>query len=246
MFQYMERITDLLRVVEKEEEKSIKQAIDLLTIANLKKQSIYIFGASHAGILAEEMYYRAGGMMTINAIFGREVMLDRSPITFTSQMERLEGYGTALASTVKFKKEDVLILHSVSGRNPIILDLALAAKKNGVKIICLTNVMYSKTVSSRHTSGKKLFEVSDIVIDNHGDIGDACCSLDGIEQKVGPSSTVVGATILNSIIVEVCKNLISSGVKNPPVFYSANIDGGDKLNNALFEEYKESIHYQFS
>ena len=104
-----------------------------MTQANLQKRSVYIFGASHAGILAEEMYYRAGGMMTINAIFGREVMLDRSPITFTSQMERLEGYGTNLAKTVSFKNQDVLILHSVSGRNPIIIDLALAAKAKDVK-----------------------------------------------------------------------------------------------------------------
>ncbi|WP_259471333.1 sugar isomerase domain-containing protein, partial [Enterococcus faecium] len=158
----------LLDLVEKEEKKSIKEASDVLTQANLQKRSVYIFGASHAGILAEEMYYRAGGMMTSNAIFGREVMLDRSPITFTSQMERLEGYGTNLAKTVSFKNQDVLILHSVSGRNPIIIDLALAAKAKGVKIISLTNVQYSRSVTSRHSSGKRLFEVSDIFNDNHG------------------------------------------------------------------------------
>ena len=77
------------------------------------------------------MYYRAGGMMTINAIFGRELMLDRSPITFTSKMERLEGYGSALAATQPFTAGDVLILHSVSGRNPVIIDMALHAKEKG-------------------------------------------------------------------------------------------------------------------
>ena len=212
MFKYMDKIKQLLDLVEKEEKKSIKEAIDVLTQANLQKRSVYIFGASHAGILAEEMYYRAGGMMTINAIFGREVMLDRSPITFTSQMERLEGYGTNLAKTVSFKDQDILILHSVSGRNPIIIDLALAAKAKGVKIISLTNVQYSRSVTSRHSSGKRLFEVSDIVIDNHGDIGDACCELKGIVQKAGPSSTVIGAAILNTIIVEVCEQLIANGI----------------------------------
>ncbi|MBO0418622.1 SIS domain-containing protein [Vagococcus fluvialis] len=245
MFQYMDKVTEILKVVRENESGVIQEAIDLMTEANLNKQSVFIFGASHAGILMEEMYYRAGGMMTINPIFGREVMLDRSPITFTSQMERLEGYGTSLASTVDFKENDVLILHSVSGRNPIIIDIAIAAREKGVKLIGLTNVSYSKSVTSRHSSGKRLFEVVDIVIDNHGDIGDACCDIKGIEQKVGASSTVVGASILNTIIVETCQKLVDSGVKYPPIFYSANLDGGDQLNQDLYEQYKESIHYQF-
>ncbi|MFI3603937.1 sugar isomerase domain-containing protein [Vagococcus fluvialis] len=245
MFQYMDKVTEILKVVRENESGVIQEAIDLMTEANLNKQSVFIFGASHAGILMEEMYYRAGGMMTINPIFGREVMLDRSPITFTSQMERLEGYGTSLASTVDFKENDVLILHSVSGRNPIIIDIAIAAREKGVKLIGLTNVSYSKSVTSRHSSGKRLFEVVDIVIDNHGDIGDACCDIKGIEQKVGASSTVVGASILNTIIVETCQKLVDSGVKYPPIFYSANLDGGDQLNQDLYEQYKDSIHYQF-
>lgn len=245
MFQYMDRVEEILKVVKKEEVESMNQVIDLLTAANFNKQSIYIFGASHAGILMEEMYYRAGGMMTINPIFGKEVMLDRSPITFTSQMERLEGYGVALSKTVDFKKDDVLILHSVSGRNPIIIDMALEARKKGVKIVALTNVSYSKSVSSRHSSGKCLHEVADIVIDNHGDVGDATCKIQGIEQKVGPTSTVIGAMILNSIIVETCQKLVDQGMTYPPIFYSANLDGGDELNQELYGQYKESIHYQF-
>jgi len=242
----MEKINELLKTVAKEENDNVESAIDLITKANLEKKSVYAFGASHAGILVQELYYRAGGMMTINPIFGREVMLDRSPITFTSKMERLEGYGTALASTVNFKQGDVLILHSVSGRNPIIIDLAIEAKEKGVEILSITNLTYSKSVTSRHSSGKRLFEVSDIVIDNHGDLGDACCDIKGIEQKVGASSTVIGATILNTIIVEVCRKLIENGVEYPPIFYSANLDGGDQLNQELYGKYKDSIHYEFN
>ncbi|MBO0453289.1 MULTISPECIES: sugar isomerase domain-containing protein [Enterococcus] len=243
MFQYFERIQEMLKEVEIKEADSINQTIELLTEANLNGNGIYIFGASHAGILAEELYYRAGGMMTINAIFGRELMLDQSPITVTSKMERLEGYGTTLASTVPFKNDDVLILHSVSGRNPVTIDLALAAKEKGVKIVALTNVDYSKQVTSRHSSGKRLFELANIVLDNHGDIGDACCSIEGLEQQVGPSSTVIGAAILNTIIVEVTRKLMERGIEYPPIFYSANLDGGDQLNQELFKKYEQVIHY---
>ena len=173
MYEYIDKIQKLLNVVKEQDKENITKATDLIVRANEKKNSIYVFGASHAGILAQELYYRAGGMITINPIFGKEVMLDRQPITFTSDMERLTGYGTQLGKTVDFKQNDVLILHSVSGRNPIIIDLAIYAKKRGVKIIALTNLNYSKSVISRHPSGKRLFELADIILDNHGDIGDA-------------------------------------------------------------------------
>ncbi|KRL85903.1 sugar isomerase (SIS) [Lacticaseibacillus pantheris DSM 15945 = JCM 12539 = NBRC 106106] len=244
MYRYIDNVEQLISKVANEEKPNIDATINLLTDANLKKHSIYVFGASHAGIIAQEMYYRAGGMLTINAIFGREVMLDRSPITFTSDMERLEGYGTRLANSVNFKPNDVLILHSVSGRNPVIVDLAIAAKKKGVRIVGLTNVSYSKTVTSRHSSGKRLFELADIVIDNHGDVGDASCQLAGAPQKVGPTSTVVGAAILNAIIVEVSQRLVDT-TGEAPVFYSANLDDGDERNRQLVKEYQEMIHYDF-
>ncbi|WP_462398860.1 sugar isomerase domain-containing protein [Lacticaseibacillus pantheris] len=244
MYRYIDNVEQLISKVANEEKPNIDATINLLTDANLKKHSIYVFGASHAGIIAQEMYYRAGGMLTINAIFGREVMLDRSPITFTSDMERLEGYGTQLANSVNFKPNDVLILHSVSGRNPVIVDLAIAAKKKGVRIVGLTNVSYSKTVTSRHSSGKRLFELADIVIDNHGDVGDASCQLAGAPQKVGPTSTVVGAAILNAIIVEVSQRLVDT-TGEAPVFYSANLDDGDERNRQLVKEYQEMIHYDF-
>lgn len=245
MYDYFNKIQNLLKIVEKEDKTNIEKATDLVVKANMNKNSIYVFGASHAGILAQELYYRAGGMITINAIFGREVMLDRQPITFTSNMERLDGYGTQIGKTINFKPNDILILHSVSGRNPVIIDLALYARKKGVKIIGLTNLKYSQSVTSRHPSGKRLFELSDVVLDNHGDIGDASCDIQNTQQKVGPTSTVIGATILNEIVVEASRRLVSEYHLDAPVFYSANLDGGDAKNQKLVNEYQDMIHYKF-
>lgn len=244
-FDYIDRILELIKIVQAEEAENMGKCVELLTKTIMDKKSIYAFGASHAGILSEEMYYRAGGLMMINPIFGREIMLDTTPITVTSKMERCVGYGTILASKVNFQKDDVLIIHSVSGRNPVSIEMAIAAKEKGVKIIGLTNLEYSKSVSSRHPSGKNLYEFCDIVLDNHGDVGDACVSIEGTEQKVAPTSTVIGAAILNSIIAATAQNLVKNGIKRPPIFYSANIDGGDELNAELYKEYKDSIHYNF-
>lgn len=245
-FKYLDKIYELLKEIETKEKESMEQCVDLLTTCILNKHSIYTFGASHAGILSEELFYRAGGLMLFNPIFGREIMLDTSPITRTSKMERCVGYGTVLAETqADFKQGDVLIVHSVSGRNPVSIEIAMEAKRQGCKVIVLTNYSYSKKVSSRHPSKKKLYEFADLILDNHGDVGDACVTIEGLEQKVSPTSTVIGATILNSIVAALAQRLIESGMKKPPIFYSANLDGGDELNQKLVEEFKDSIHYKF-
>lgn len=243
MFAYFQRIREILSQVEELEATSLAQAVEILSDAIKKKQAIFIFGASHAGILAEEMFYRAGGLVSINPIFGRELMLDTRPISATSQMERLVGYGQLLAKKTPFKAGDVLIVHSVSGRNPVAVDLALAAKEKGVYVIALTNLTYSRATKSRHPSGHRLCEVADLVLDNHGHIGDGACQVPGIEQPVGPSSTVIGSCILNHLVVEVSRNLAQSGLNPVPIFYSANLDGGDDKNRQIYETYREAIHY---
>ena len=158
-------------------------------------------------------------------------------------MERLEGYGTILVEKSPIKDGDLVFIHSVSGRNPVSIEFAMESGKRGAKVICITNLKYSKSVTSRHSSGKRLFEVSDIVIDNHGEIGDAEVKIEGIDQKVGASSTVIGATIINTIATEAIRLLMSKGVDIPPVFYSANIDGGDEKNKHIEEKYKNQIYY---
>lgn len=244
MFEYIDKIRDILDEVEKNEEKNILETVDYIVQATLNKKNIYIFGASHAGILAQEMYYRAGGLITINPIFGREISLDNEPITLTSKMERLQGYGAALSSKMDFEKDDVLILHSVSGRNPVTVELGLKAKEKGVKILVLTNLTYSKTVESRDASGKLLYEIADVVIDNHGDIGDASIKIeDGL--NVAPTSTVIGASILNTIVSLTAKRLKEEKVDPLPFFYSANLDGGDEKNREVIKQYRDNIHYRF-
>lgn len=244
-FAYFKEIRKLLSIIEQQETENMEKAINCITDAIMSKHAIFTFGASHAGILSEELYYRAGGLVVMNPIFGREIMLDTSPVTHTSQMERLVGYGNLLANKTPMKKGDILIVHSVSGRNPVTIELAMAAKKIGVTVIALTNVSYSKSVTSRHPSGKNLFEVSDIILDNHGEKGDACVSIATIDQKVAPTSTVIGASILQAIVAEVSKQLVEKGMTKPPIFYSANVDGGDALNQEIFEEYKDVIHYSY-
>lgn len=244
MFEYIDNIREKLKKIEELEKDNIILATDLIVDACINKNSIYIFGASHAGILSEEMYYRAGGLININPIFGKEINLSNEPISLTSKMERLNGYGTILASSKDFDKNDILILHSVSGRNPVTIDLGLAAKEKDVKIIVLTNLKYSKSTKSRAKSGKLLYEIGDVIIDNHGDIGDASIKITN-NLSVAPTSTVIGATILNTIVSLTAKKLYEKNIKPLPFFFSANLDNGDEKNKEVVEKYKDLIHYRF-
>lgn len=213
-----------------------------LSRAIREKKNVYVSGCSHAGILAEELFYRTGGLAVINPIFVPGLMLNERPITVTSQMERVEGVGRAALSRVEIKPGDVLILHSVSGRNSVPVEMALEGKKAGAFVAVLTSLAYSRSVTSRHSSGKRLFEAADLVIDDCAPAGDAAVSFPGFPEKSGPLSTVTGAALLNAAVCRTIELLLEAGV-TPPVFMSANLDGGDEHNRKIFAEYGENIHY---
>jgi uncharacterized phosphosugar-binding protein len=206
------------------------------------KHNVFVFGCSHAGILAEEVFYRTGGLAVINPIFFPGMMLNTRPVTMTSSLERLPGLGKIIFEKNRVAEGDVLILHSVSGRNSVPVDMALCAAGKGVTTVAITNLNYSRAVNSRHPSGKRLFEVCDFVIDNMGDVGDAAVEIDGLPEKIGPTSTAVGAALINALVIDSVNRMIRDGIV-PPVLMSANIDGGDEHNEHVFKEYADNIFY---
>ncbi len=221
---------------------AVREAAEALAETVGAKRNVFVFGCSHAGIIAEEVFYRTGGLAVINPIFFPAMMLNTRPITMTSALERVPGIGENIIKQNNVKKGDLLILHSVSGRNTVPVEMALYARGLGVRTVCITNLNYSKAVLSRHPSGKRLFEVCDTVIDNMGETGDAAVTVDGLPEKIGPTSTVVGAALINAIVIDAVNIMISRGVI-PPVLMSANLDGGDEHNAAIFKEYKDNIFY---
>jgi uncharacterized phosphosugar-binding protein len=239
---YIQHVQEIIVKVIDQQSENIQSAANVVAEAIVAGNTIFAFGCSHAGILVEELFYRTGGLALINPIFNASLMLNTRPVTMTSSMERLEGFGTEIIRNSPVKAGDVILIHSVSGRNPASIDVALEAKRLGVYVIALTNLTYSKQVTSRHSSGNNLYQVADLVIDNCGDFEDSAIHLEGLNQKVAPTSTAVGALIVNSIVVETVSLLLDKGI-SPPVFHSANVDGGDEVNQQIFKKYQDRIHY---
>ena len=136
----------------------------------------------------------------------------------------------------------MLLIASTSGRNAVVVDMALRARDKGVTVIGMTALAYTHGVTSRHPSGKKLADLCDVVIDNGAPYGDAAVEVPGFAQKVAPLSSVTGCAIANALVTEVVEGLVARGLV-PPVFMSANLDGGDAFNRRLLAENRTRIHY---
>jgi len=240
---YYESVKKILDKIYQTQLNNIIKSADIITQSIANNGAVYVFGATHAGIISEELFFRAGGLMLVNPIFAPGLVTTVRPIAITSKIENLEGYGKIIIEGSGITNKDVLIVHSVSGRNSVAIEVAIEGKKIGAKLIILTSLTFSKSVKSRHSSGKRLFELdSDVVIDNCGIIGDAIVKINGLRQKTASTSTISGCFIVNSIMAQVVENLVKKNI-TPPVFISANIDGSTEQNQKLLEGYKDRVRY---
>jgi uncharacterized phosphosugar-binding protein len=239
---YFDAAREVLQELSVTAPESIARAAGLMVEAVVANRSLFSFGASHSFMLTEEMMYRTGGLMLVNPIYPHGMNTLVRPMTLTSQLERVVGLGAVLLKGSPAKAGDVLIVASVSGRNAVAIDMALAARDAGIKVIGITSLAYTAGVTSRHPSGRKLVDLCDVVIDNGAPYGDAAVHIEGFPQKVGPLSSLTGIVIVNALITEVVAELVARGVV-PPVFMSANLDGGDEFNARQLNENRHRIHY---
>lgn len=239
---YFENTYKVLGDVLATQKEGLEAGAKKLCEATMGGNNIFAFGCSHAGLITLELYYRTGGMATINPVRAPGLNLDVDPATMTSQIERLNDYGRVIVDALPMSEGDVIIIHSVSGRNTVTVDVAMRAREKGAYVIALTNMNTTKHVSSRHPSGKSLYQVADLVLDNCGCVGDASLDIPGVMEKVAPTSTAIGAAMLNAMVAQAVANVVEAGGV-PPVFVSANLDGGDEHNKKMLAEYKDHIFY---
>jgi uncharacterized phosphosugar-binding protein len=207
-----------------------------------KDHLVYVFGAGHAGIISEEMSYRAGGLVPIVPILAPGLTLNVRPLTLETELERLQGYASLIFDACKITGDDLLIVHSNSGRNTVAIEMAELAREKGVFVVVLTSVAHSSAVTSRHPKGYKLMDVADLVLDNCGIPGDAICEIPGVDARVASTSTVVGAALMNELVVKTATILKSRGFE-PPIFRSANIDNSAESNQRWMDHYGSRLLY---
>lgn len=239
---YLDGAIRLLQEIRDQEAETIEKAAQVIANAIGADHLLYVFGASHAGILAQELFYRAGGLVPVNPIQPVGMMTDVRPITLTSRLERLPGLGDQIIAETAVEPGDVVLVHSVSGRNAVAIEVAQGARARGATVIAVTSLAYSRQVQPRVAGSPRLFEVADLVLDNHAPPGDALVELPGSGQKTGAVSTVLGAAIVNAVAVRAAE-LLQERTGDAPVFMSANLDGGDAHNQRWLSHYRGRLTY---
>lgn len=200
---------------------------------------IYASGTGHSHLLAEEIFYRAGGFARVRPILIDELMLHKDA-SGSTEAERREGVAAEIFKNYPVGIGDIFLMSSNSGRNSVSIEMAQLAQAAGAKVIVLTNLAHSQSVNSRHSSGLKLYQVADLVLDNFGEIGDAAIELEGLAGKTGATSTVIGAALIQAILVESASILLDKGI-HPELFNSSNSDEGEIHNEALLKKYKPQV-----
>lgn len=213
----------------------LHEASMMIAQAHKDGHKFFVSGSGHSHTVAEELYGRAGTIAFTVPILTQELTLIDHP-TKSTLLERLDGYASILVELYNISEGDVVLITSNSGRNAYPVELAIEAKKRGAKIIGITNMKHTQSVTPRHSSGKRLFEVCDIVIDNCGEIGDASTHVEGTNATICPTSSIANAFICACINGEVCECLKQLGCE-VEVFTSANIDGGQEKNETYFKKY---------
>lgn len=236
--QYYETVRALTEKAVLSQEDKIMEAARLMAHSIQQGGVIFVFGCGHSHMLAEELFYRAGGLACVSAVLEEDIMLHKSAVR-SSTMEKTEGITPAMLDRYGITAQDVVIVLSTSGINPGPVDAALHAKALGAKVICLTSSSYAND-KSRHSSGKRLFECGDLWLDNFAPHGDACVTAEGTNVSTGPVSTVVTATLMECMVVEAVELMAKNGFE-PPVFTSGNVEGGPEKNKHLIQQYRQRV-----
>jgi uncharacterized phosphosugar-binding protein len=235
---YHERVRALLERARETNAAAIAQLAPLIGQSVAAGGVVHTFGSGHSEIISREIIGRAGGLVCVTGI------IDPTG----GFIENLPGYGEKLVSRYdrqyQLNPGETVIVISNSGKNASPIDVALYAKAKGLTVAALTCLAMSRDTPSQHPSGKKLFEVADHVLDNGGLPGDAVVEVGG-GINAGPTSTVIGCSILNWLMLAVMEWLKSNG--HPlPVLRSQNIPGAIEHNREVAARYKGRLSRQLA
>lgn len=246
--QWLDNARDVMTRIEETQMDAIRAAATLMADSIEVGRWVHTFGCGHATIPVEEMYPRIGGFV------GFHPMVEL-PLTFFTRitgemgvhqfvfLERVEGYGVEIMKGYQFDPRDTMWLFSHSGINNVNIDIAIEAKKKGMKVIAYGSAAAAKGKQTRHSSGKTIFDVADLVVDTCAPIGDAAVPLKNHVDKVGPVSTMAFVTTVWMTVTTVAEILADRGVKlfiHPSHNVPGDVTARERLDAAL-AEYKRRV-----
>lgn len=221
----------------------IRKAATLLAGSLAAGGVIHIFGTGHSVAFAMELANRAGGLVPMDVVALTDLCSrggEPWSILEDPEVERDPQVAHRVLATHRLEPSDAFIIVSNSGRNGSTVEMALEVKRRGLPLVVVTSLEHTRVVTSRHPSGKKLYEVGDVVIDNRSPYGDALLKDPRLESAICSISSITGGFIAQALTAEIARILLEQGLV-PPVLISANVDGADEHNKKLRDQYAGRI-----
>ena len=231
--EFFDKAREIMEKLENTQRDNIHRAALLISESIRSGGILQAYGSGHSYAAAIEVCGRAGGLIPSKLIGEPQF----------GEFEAVEGNAFYLMRKVHIRPDDIFILISNSGRNPMTIEMADYIKKKGNPLIVVTALDVSKASVSRHSSGKLLYEFADVVLDNQSQFGDAALDIRGLDCKVCGTSSFAGCLLLQQTMYEAIRDMVEKGYV-PPVYKSANIDGGPEFNHALEAEYSGRIWHK--
>lgn len=233
MQNYFREVINYLQLLEHQQCEQLNKATTMTTKTLKNNGLIYVFGCGHSHIFSEELFYRAGGLANIVPILYEPLMLHQGAMQ-ASVNEKKNNFIQNFMLNYPITKQDLVIVISTSGINPVSIDVANYSKEQGAQVITISSHIYQNLEKSRHSTGQYLGQCGHLNIDNLVPHGDTVCQ--SLAFKHTPISTVLGISILQTIISQAIEQ-----TKFPDIFMSGNITGSQEHNINLVKKYQKQI-----
>lgn len=242
---YISKLNEIIDKIDSTQGDNIIAAAELCAEAISKGKMVHLFGSGHSVLPIQDMFPRYGGVVGWHPLMDPRLMWDNvigpGGARELLWIERQEGYIENFLQSFNFQHGEIMIVYSHGGLNAAPVECAIYAKEHGMKVIAVTSGENYKKAIPTHSSGQKLGDVADILIDNCCPLEDALVEIPGYAQKVGASSTASVIAITQSLASETALLLQKKG-HEMYIFVSPNvIECPPDYMNEVYDNYTTLI-----
>jgi uncharacterized phosphosugar-binding protein len=249
---FFEQAIELLQQLRRTQSDVIQKAAELCADRIARGGLVFLFGNGHSRMMCEEMTPRQGcyaGFVALveQALSNHAAIIGANGLRSPLYLENYEGYAEEILRSFHFGPNDAFIVISTSGIRPVVVEMAMGARGRGLPVIAIVSRAHCDQAKPAHSSGKKLTDCADIIIDNQCPPGDCVVELQGLEWRTGPVSTITGATIINMIRCGAAEALLKRGVKPvmlPSHQFVGNTSAAEQLEE-FYEAYRKSLKHLY-
>ncbi len=244
--EYLSRITDVIAKIRETQKDAIERAADAFAKSITSGGRVYMFGSGHSVIPVLDIFPRYGSFVGFYPIYDPRLMWSNVVGPGGARellwLEQREGYAEIVLQSYELKPVDSILIYSHGGLNAAPIEMGIEAKKSGVTVVSVSSLANYRQAKAKHSTGKKLADVSDIAIDNCVPPEDALISGEGIPEKFAAGSTIASVAIAMTLVSEVGRRLLKAGVR-PSTFVSPNVGLSPDHNQQVFKEYMRNVFH---